>query len=840
MSSITERPITLYIAATLIAVVLSTRFGIELGFQPENISAFWPPNAILLAGILLLGPSYRVHCILLACPAYILGELWGDVSLSYAAVFSVANCLEVTTALLVISRFRKTQFDFTEFRQLPIIALAVVAGSLVSALIGPGFILLMGGSFLDSFIRWFLGDLFGYIIVTPLVLTIPAWRHWLEHAPLSNKVEAAALGALLFLLSHAAFGRYAPSISELEGAHFLTIPMMLWVAVRLGPKGAAVSCFGVSIIACWFAVHGHGPFSVLTAAKNVESLQLFIISLVLANLTVATLVHERSNILDVLARSRDRLEERVREATRELRERERMHRSLIEGSVQGIFIHCRWNLLYANKSIARTLGYSSIDEFMSIPGVETIIAPHERDRLRAIRDARERGEDVPTEQEAQFLKKDGTLVWLQSVNQLVEWEGKKAIQTAVLDITERKSLQDKLLRSQRLEAVGQLTGGVAHDFNNLLHVMSSNAEMLQDIVVENDKARRRTEAILMAVDRASSLTERLLAFSRQQVLSPVSSDVAELIDGLTDMLRRALGETTDLRVENTADLWPALIDPHQFENALVNLAINARDAMPKGGSLVIKTENVSLDESFMAEHEDGRPGSYVRVAVTDSGMGMTPAVMEKAFEPFFTTKNVGGGSGLGLSMVYGFVKQSEGQVAIDSELGRGTTVSLYLPRSTGDVKRSVDGERKLPMRGSERILIIEDDAEVRSLSTSILRDYGYEVIEANDGREAIDYLSGGFRFHLLFTDVVLPGGMSGIEVAAEAMRLQPNIRLLYTTGYAENPVALGDPLEEGANLLKKPYRRIPLLAKVRAILDGGAAGQEPELEAPHLSPVAER
>jgi PAS domain S-box-containing protein len=284
------------------------------------------------------------------------------------------------------------------------------------------------------------------------------------------------------------------------------------------------------------------------------------------------------------------------------------------------------------------------------------------------------------------------------------------------DITAKKLLEQKLLGSQRLEAIGQLTGGVAHDFNNLLAVMIGNAEALEDRIGDDEKAKQHVEALIKAVDRGSSLTTRLLAFSRQQPLVPEPTDISSLITSLDDMLKRTLGETIDLRVFSTQNLWPGIIDASQLEHALVNLAINARDAMPEGGTLTIETANATLDETYAEQYEEVTLGDYVMVDVSDTGTGIPPEILEKVFEPFFTTKDVGEGSGLGLSMVYGFAKQSNGHITIYSEVGHGTTVKLYMPRSQ-EVVAQQDSKDDLTefARGSERILVVEDDAGVREV-----------------------------------------------------------------------------------------------------------------------------
>jgi PAS domain S-box-containing protein len=390
----------------------------------------------------------------------------------------------------------------------------------------------------------------------------------------------------------------------------------------------------------------------------------------------------------------------------------------------------------------------------------------------------------------------------------------------IRDITERKHIENQLHRSQRMEAIGQLTGGIAHDFNNLLSVMFGNAELLKGKVGDDEKSLRRLESIIKAVDLGASLTNRLLAFSRQQALSPRPTAVNGLVLGLEDMLQRTLGETVKLHTNFGSGPCEALIDSAQFENALINLAVNARDAMGKGGVLTIETADVTLDEAYSRQHEDVTPGDYVMVAVSDTGGGMKPAVLEKAFEPFFTTKGVGRGSGLGLSMVYGFIMQSKGHVTIYSEVGHGTTIKLYMPRSQEPVGQddTMDGALEFE-QGSERILVVEDNDDVREIPVGILRNQGYQVVEAENGEEAIKNLQDGPPFDLLFTDMILPGGMSGVKVAEYAKRIQPDIKVIFTTGYADNALANNGKAGSGVTVVNKPYRRKELLGKVRAVLN---------------------
>ena len=380
-------------------------------------------------------------------------------------------------------------------------------------------------------------------------------------------------------------------------------------------------------------------------------------------------------------------------------------------------------------------------------------------------------------------------------------------------------LNERLRQSQRLEAIGQLTGGVAHDFNNLLTVVMGNAELLTELNRDDARQRVLAEMITTAAQRGADLTQRLLAFARKQALAPKVVDLNALLAGLDPMLRRTLGEDIEIEMVRAAGLWPAQVDPGQLENALLNLCLNARDAMQGGGRLTLETANARLDADYAERHAEVVPGQYAMVAVTDTGGGISPADLKRVFEPFFTTKEKGKGTGLGLAMVYGFVKQSAGHVSIYSEQGQGTTVRLYLPRATAADGPAPDAPGEgLPKGGRGIILLVEDDDSVRQYAATQLRFFGYTVIEAADGPSALAVIGQGGDIDLLFTDVVMPGGMNGRVLADAARQLRPGLRVLYTSGYTENAIVHHGRLDEGARLLAKPYRRRELDRAVREAL----------------------
>ncbi|WP_395670848.1 ATP-binding protein [Phenylobacterium sp.] len=398
-----------------------------------------------------------------------------------------------------------------------------------------------------------------------------------------------------------------------------------------------------------------------------------------------------------------------------------------------------------------------------------------------------------------------------------------------VEMAERAKAEEALRQSQKMEALGHLTGGVAHDFNNLLTVIIGGLDTVRRLLPDggagkdSPRLQRGLDMALSSAQRAATLTKRLLAFSRRQPLEPKVLDANKMVQGMAELVQRTIGEAVRLETVLGAGLWRTLADPGQLENALLNLAVNARDAMPSGGRLTMETSNAHLDDAYVANLAEPVPaGQYVMLAVSDTGEGMAPELLERVFEPFFTTKEVGKGTGLGLSQVYGFVRQSGGYVRIYSEVGEGTTVKLYLPRALAEepaeAAEAPGADHRLA--GDERILVLEDHDDLRAYSTSILRELGYQVIEAADGREAVALLAANPAIDLLFTDVILPGGMNGRQVADEAVRRRPGLKVLFTTGYTRNAIVHNGTLDPGVHLISKPFAFAELAAKVRAVLDG--------------------
>ena len=394
-----------------------------------------------------------------------------------------------------------------------------------------------------------------------------------------------------------------------------------------------------------------------------------------------------------------------------------------------------------------------------------------------------------------------------------------------LEAQQRRQTEQRLRQAQKMEAVGQLTGGIAHDFNNLLAVVVGNLDMLEEGVRDRPHDHERVIRVIEAAERGASLTRQLLAFSRQQSLQPKHIDLAELVRTAADLLRRTLGEAYTITVEAEPGLWPCFIDPAQTEGAIINLAINARDAMPQGGKLTVEAQNVTLEKAAAGPDGEVVPGQYVMLAVTDTGCGMSQEVLARAFEPFYTTKDVGQGTGLGLSMVHGFVQQSGGHIKLHSEVGAGTSIKLYLPRAHSEKETEVSEpeNRGTVEKPAQTILAVEDDAAVRAYIGESLRGLGYRVVVAGDARTALQLLKDTPEVELLFTDVILPGGMTGGDLAAEARRQRPDIKVLFTSGYPRNAITEAGFLGEDAEALAKPYRRTELASKLAQAFARAAA-----------------
>jgi two-component system cell cycle sensor histidine kinase/response regulator CckA len=505
-----------------------------------------------------------------------------------------------------------------------------------------------------------------------------------------------------------------------------------------------------------------------------------------------------------------------------VRAAERRYEALFQGAPVGLVRSLPdGRMLAANAAAARIWGYPDVAALLRVNARELYADPADRARLIASIEGSEAVENF----ELQGRRGDGTLIWVNLGVRAEEDEHGQVLhyEWSVADITERKRLESELLQAQKLEAIGQLAGGVAHDFNNLLTVITGRSHLALAQLPSGHALRRHIELIQTTAERAAALTRQLLAFSRKQVLESKVLDVNAVVTGLAPMLRRLIGEDLDFTVVPAPELGCVKADRSQLEQVILNLSVNARDAMPQGGRLTIETANVELDEAYTRRRLGASTGHFVMLAITDTGHGMDAAVKARIFEPFFTTKEAGKGTGLGLATVFGIVKQSGGSIEIYSEPGQGTTFKVYLPRVDEAVDRTAAVAAPTLARGSETILLVEDDDEVRALARETLDGHGYAVIPAAAPAEALR-LAGSHSgpIHLLVTDVVMPQ-LSGRGLAEQLTPDHRDLRVLYMSGYAGDAVVRHGVLEEGTAFLQKPFTPDALLRKVREVLDQAAS-----------------
>jgi PAS domain S-box-containing protein len=550
------------------------------------------------------------------------------------------------------------------------------------------------------------------------------------------------------------------------------------------------------------------------------------------------------------ASDRARMAERLKESAEELERARDFLQLVIDNSIDPIYVKDREaRFLLANASAAELHGTSKDD--IAGKRASDFLTPGAADVLEAAdRDVVSQGE--PRVVEENFTERGETRIYQISKT---PWRGDNGGVVGIIavahDITERKALEDflrhqsdlleqrvrertkeieaaseQLRHLQKMEAVGQLTGGVAHDFNNMLSIVIGSLDMAaRKLTSDPDKARQYIANANEGARRAATLTARLLAFSRQQALEPQSIDPNKLVGGMSELIRRTIGDSIQMETVLAGGVWRTFADPNQLESAVINSCVNARDAMPEGGHLTIETCNSYLDDAYASAHTEVTPGQYVQIAVTDTGAGMPSEGVERAFEPFYTTKDAGRGTGLGLSQVYGFVKQSGGHVKIYSEPGRGTTVKIYLPRSIGDASAKPSGapaEARPTGSRSEVILVVEDEPAVRRMSVDALRELGYSVVHAESAAKALDQLDQHPGLSLMFTDIVMPV-VNGRQLADEAVKRRPGLKVLYTTGYTRNAVVHDGTVDPGVALLQKPFSVDDLARKVRQVLDGHGA-----------------
>jgi PAS domain S-box-containing protein len=511
-----------------------------------------------------------------------------------------------------------------------------------------------------------------------------------------------------------------------------------------------------------------------------------------------------------------------RQAEEETRKAEEKYRNIFENAIEGIFQSTPdGRFLAANPALAQILGYESPEDLIALRqnlNTQHYVNSECRQELKRLLDQ----DGFVLGMECEVFRKDGSKIWaIENARAICDDNGTPLYyEGSIEDITERKALQEQLQQAQKMEAIGRLAGGIAHDFNNLLTAINGYSELVLMNLQAEDPLLGYIEEIKKAGNRAAALTRQLLAFSRKQVLQPKILDLNSVVTDLEKMLRRLIGEDIDLRTVLHPELGSLKADPGQVEQVIMNLVVNARDAMPNGGKLIVETGNAYFDEEFVEQHIDITPGQYVSLAVTDTGIGMDEQTQKRIFEPFFTTKEMGKGTGLGLSTVYGIVKQSGGNLLVHSEIGCGTSFTIYLPR-VDERSEEINGsaEVKDSLQGKETILLAEDEETVRKLAARVLEMYGYQVLVAANGGAAFLVCERHKEpIHLLISDVIMPE-MGGRELANRLAQLHPEMKTLFMSGYTNDAIAEQGILEQGINFIQKPFTPSALARKVREILD---------------------
>ncbi len=816
--------------ALLLGLATFLAVSVCLAYLPNDRSiGFWLANGVALA-VLVRTPQRRwPFLILCACLGnFAAGMMFRSSGPLIDAIYCLSNVAQYVAVAYVLRLRFGAYFDLLQARQVGWLCALSVPATVFKGLIEWLGAAIVGGPDLlpDAVLPWFVSCLLGLFVLSLPLLAISSERA-------GRNIRWDALGfVLLAVLAGLGAAIYGPP--AFEGIYMVMPPLML-LAWRYGLFGAGIGALLNNVMGALLAIMTPGITARLMAAGYGPDqvgiyLALFFNAAILISLPVAVARARQKATDAALATALTSAERRaaqlaeseaaIRRNQASLLQSEQRFRAIFERAPLGIAVMdiATRHYLSVNPKFQEILAWSPEEltekTWMDITPPEDIAAEAE---LAA---TFHKGEVPVFQIEKTCLRADGRPVRVNLTVTRITMPDAESERYLVMieDITERTALQQQLHVVQRLDAVGQLTGGIAHDFNNLLTVVIGCSEALAE-ELENPDQRELAALILQTAERAGELTRHLLAFARRQPLSPRAFDVNEMLDGSEALLRRTLGANLDFSIERAPDAGSAFADRSQTEAAVVNLCLNARDAMPEGGRLTIGTANAVFDEDFVRGHSGARPGEYVVIRVSDTGTGIPAAIVDRIFEPFFTTKEAGRGTGLGLSMVYGFIKQSHGYIEVETGEGRGTTFSLYLPRGQPGEQRRGPAAKREARRGTETILVVEDDDLVRHHASRQLKSLGYHVLEAEGGASAIALLERRRDIALLFTDVMMPGGMNGRELAGQAKRLLPDLRVLFSSGYSNENLMENGRLIDGIRLLSKPYSRGQLADSIREALD---------------------
>jgi PAS domain S-box-containing protein len=810
------RPAVYFLRVAALAVVYyaAARLGLRFATIGQSISLVWPPTGIALAALLIFGRG--------AWPGIAIGAFLANAATPVpppiAGMIAAGNALEAILGATLLVRIAGSAPRLDSMRTVrTLILLAAPAGALVGALAGVGALvfgaMLQPESVPTAIAVWWTGDLLGVLVVAPLLLAWFLERPRMAGARGPIEVVLLCLGTVVAAELGLGSAIPLPDLVRRLDYLYLLFPFVVWAGLRFGARGASLLTFTVTIIAVFRTLEGVGPFNTATAGGTLFAVACYLAIVAITGLFLAAAVsHEREA------------------ATETLRTREEQLQVALDAARMGVWYwSATENRLTWDHTLRKIYGLGPGDR---IAGYEDFIGrvhPDDREFVeRTVRTALTEGGRL--DYEFRIVLPDGRVRWIADMGRVVtDQNGKVVAMTGTCqDITDRRTAEEQLQLAHRMESVGRLAGGVAHEANNQMTVVLSAAEYILARKDLPPAVRSDTEQIRSAAERTAAVTAQLLAFSRQQLRKIQVLDLNALVEKFRPVLERTLGADCRVTLMLEPVLDPVRADPGQLEQVLLNLALNSRDAMPRGGSLRVETGHARLPESS-GELPPGvsvRPGRYVLLAVSDTGHGMDPATLSRMFEPFFTTKGVGRGTGLGLSTVYGIVKQSDGYVWAYSQLGRGTTIRIYLPAAQATSETAVEELPREPAAHGELVLVVEDDAAVRAFAARALAEEGYRVIEAESGDRALELLRAeGHRPAIVLTDVVMPG-MTGSELADAVSRLRPGTPVLFTSGYPDEEILRRGLLDPGAAFLPKPFSPEALVraVRVRARTPGSAIG----------------
>jgi PAS domain S-box-containing protein len=800
-------PIALARGALLGAVYYgAAMLGLHYASIGQSISLVWPPTGIAIAALTMLGPQYW--------PAILLGAFLANaatpVSFGAAAAIATGNTLEALVAAYLIRRTAGPRPQLDDIHHLRTFLLtAVPLGALCSALIG-SVSLWVSGSLTTAglpvaLLIWWTGDLLGGLVVAPLLF---AWTRSQESPHLPRRlVEVLLLCIGTVIAAEIGLGGVLKGslLAQVEYPYLL-FPFVVWAALRFGARGASLMTFVVATIAVGHTVAGASPFVSVTSTTTLLRASSYLVAVAVTGLLLAAAVRwERQHATRALAQSEERL------------------RRALDAARMGIWF---WSVesgaLSWDDNLRQLYGLEPGEEVRGYDDFLARVHPDDRERVgNTVRGVLEGDGDL--DYEFRIMLSDGRVRWIADHGEIRRDENGRPVSLTGIctDVTERKVSEERLRQAHRMESVGRLAGGVAHEANNQMSVILGATEFILQRRDVPEPARADVEFIQKAAERTAAVTAQLLAFSRRQVLKPEVLDLNRLVKGWEPVLRRIMGEDCGVVLKLGPNIGSVRADPGQLEQVLLNLALNARDAMPRGGRISVETFQAELTAGYIRAKPGTtiQPGHYVVLAVSDTGHGMDRQTLSHIFEPFFTTKGVGQGTGLGLSTVYGIIKQSDGYIWVYSEPGQGTSFKIYLPlqhEAVSTPRRDSTPQKAVP---EETILVVEDEPVVRKMMTRALQEAGYTVLQAGDAAEAIEIVTRTTgKISLLLTDVVMPG-KNGRELAKQVQDLSPGIPVLFTSGYTDGEIERRGLLEPGAAFIQKPLTPAALVRALRELLD---------------------